>query len=139
MMCSISGSRSVPAGLVGSGRSPAARSTVVVVVLGADDELGELDPFDEHALIASDAAPAPMPVRNVRRLSTTAFLHGDHASAAAFRLARVVAMPRKRSSSLSAHATPVPNLVRNRPIAPGSLTISNDSIAVVPAPFGWRS
>src|SRR4051795_11120767 len=79
MMCSICGSVSVPSGRDGSGRSPAARSTVVVVVLGAvvvvvpDDEPLPL----EQALSATVAAPAPRPVRNVRRESTEAFYTGD--------------------------------------------------------------
>src|SRR4051795_456608 len=78
MMCSICGSVSVPSGRDGSGRSPAARSTVVVVVLGAVVVVPDDEPLPlEQALSATVAAPAPRPVRNVRRESTQAFYRGD--------------------------------------------------------------
>src|SRR5437870_12268850 len=98
MMCSIWGSRSVPSGLVGSGRSPAARRTVVVVVLSAaddadEDELDVLEPFDEHALMATEAAPAPRPVRNVLRESTTRVSTRRSRSAAAFGASWLRTMP----------------------------------------------
>lgn len=63
----------MPSGFDGSGRSPAARSTVVVVVLtadvGGDDEL---PPF-EQPFTARPTAPAPSPLKNVRRESTALF------------------------------------------------------------------
>src|SRR3954449_7941683 len=91
MMCSICGSVSVPSGFDGSGRSPAARRTVVVVVL-TDDELDasdrgadELDPF-EHPFTAKPTAPAPSPVRNVRLESMSLFLAREKSAGTARRV-----------------------------------------------------
>lgn len=77
-MCSICGSVSVPAGFDGSGRSPAARNTVVVVVLtdaefdASEPGADEPPPF-EQPFTAMPMAPAPRPVRKVRRESTALF------------------------------------------------------------------
>ena len=72
-MCSISGIRSVPSALVGSGRCPATRRTVVVVV-GADVRLGPAADCDDPPHPPSATAPAVVaavatvaPDRNPRR------------------------------------------------------------------------